>query len=198
MLQISFNDHGVQRALNSLPKQTRFATAVALTRTAKDAQGKVRQELPERFTIRNGWVAKGIRIRPASKSHLESAVTILDKFMALQETGGTKRSHSGKGVAIPVGARPTPRSITRPSKFPGALLRKPRHFIAPFARNPAQKAVWRKVGRGGGKRKLMYMFADEVEIQPRFGFQETVEDVAQSRFDDHFFPALEMALRTSK
>ncbi|MBF0371620.1 MAG: hypothetical protein HQL52_19460, partial [Magnetococcales bacterium] len=136
MIQVEARDQGARQTLSGLEKQARFATAVALTCTAKDAQEEVRRQLPERFTIRTGWLAKGVRVRSARKNNLEAAVTVLDDFMALQETGGMRKSHSGEALAVPVGARPTPRSITRPSKFPGRLLQKPRHFIAAFHDDP--------------------------------------------------------------
>ncbi len=185
------------QTVRQLPKQISYAAALALTRTAQDAQEEVRRQLPERFTVRTGWVAKGVRIKPARKNNLEAAVTVLDDFMALQETGGIKRSHSGEALAVPVGARPSPRSVTRPSRFPGALLKKPRHFIAPFHDDPQTHAVWRRGGRKGRKVKLMYVFADQVRLEPRFDFMETVKGVVEARFGDNFDDALREALATA-
>ena len=182
------------RAIHQLSKQSRYAAAVALTRTAKDAQEKVRRQLPERFTIRTGWVGKGIRIKPARKNDLEASVRVLDDFMALQETGGLRKSQSGEALAVPVGARPTPRSVTRPSKFPSRLLEKPCHFIAAFHDDPQTHAVWRRGGRKGRKLKLMYVFSDRVEIKPQFRFLETVQAVVEARFAENFRDAIQEAL----
>ena len=182
--------------VQQIPKQIRFATAVALTRTAKDAQEEVRRQLPERFTIRTGWVGKGIRIKPARKNDLEASVRVLDDFMALQETGGLRKSQSGEALAIPVGARSTPRSVTRPSKFPSRLLEKPRHFIAAFHDDPQTHAVWRRGGRKGRKLKLMYVFQSQVRLKPRFDFLEVVKLVVEARFAENFNEVMQEAIRT--
>ena len=192
------SERSTKNQTQQLKKQIRFATAVALTRTAQDAQEEVRRQLPERFTIRTGWLAKGIRIQPARKNTLESSVRVLDDFMTLQETGGLKRSRSGDSLAVPVGARPTPRSVTRPGKFPGALLKKPRHFIAAFHDDPQTHAVWRRGGRKGRKVKLMYVFADQVRLEPRFDFMETVKLVVEARFEGNFSDAMQEALASAR
>ena len=199
---ISVETSGAERThasvMRSLPKQIRYATAVALTRTAKDAQAEVRRQLPERFTIRTGWVAKGIRIKPARKNDLESSVRVMDEFMALQETGGLRRSRSGEAAAVPIGARPTPLSVTRPSMFPGRLLEKPNHFIAPMKDDPQTSAVWRRTGRKGRNRKLMYIFDKRVEVKPRFGFMGTVRAVVEARFSKNFSKAVRDALASAR
>ncbi len=188
-----------RQAFGNLEKQVRFATAVALTRTAQAAQKEVREQLPERFTIRSGWVAKGIRITPARKNNLQAGVRVLDDFMALQETGGLKASRRGNSLGIPVGARPRPESRTGPARFPGALLQKPGHFIAPLEPGSNRMALWRRTGRGRrSKMKLMYVFADQVRIEPRFGFQETVEETVHRHLQVAFTNALMEALRTAR
>ena len=198
MITIEADDRNTRQTMGSLEKQVRFAAAVALTRTVKDSQEEVRRQLPERFTIRTGWVAKGIRIKPARKNNLEASVRVLDDFMALQETGGLRRSLSGEALAVPVGARPTPRSVTRPSKFPGRLLQKPRHFIASLPDEPQTHGVWRRGGRKGRKLKLMYVFADKVRLEPRFDFMETVKAVVEARFQENFDQALNEALASAR
>ncbi len=183
MIQVEANDRDARKALRGLEKQARFASAVALTRTVKDAQEEVRRQLPERFTIRTGWVAKGIRIKPARKNDLEASVRVLDDFMALQETGGLRKSQSGEALAVPVGARPTPRS---------------RHFIAPRPDEPQTHAVWRRGGRKGRKLKLMYVFQSQVRLEPRFDFMEMVKAVVEARFQENFNDALHEALASAR
>ena len=121
-MSIRIEGKGLDRVFANLEKQVRFAAAKALTRTAQAAQAEVKRQLPKRFTIRTNWVPNGIRIRPANTSTLSASVLVMNRFMALQETGGDKTSPFGEALGVPVGARPTPQSVTRPSKFPGALL----------------------------------------------------------------------------
>ena len=43
----------------------------------------------------------------------------------------------------------------------------------------------------------MYVFKDQIKIQPRFGFAETVEQVGLERFMIRFEEALDQALASS-
>ncbi len=181
------------RVVRQLPKQSNYAAAVALTRTAQDAQKEVRRQLPSRFIMRTKWVPKGIRVKMARKSDLESVVWVKDQFMVAQEHGGTGES------SVPVGARPSPKSVTRQSKWPSRLLEKPKHFIGPIAKGSDEMVLWRR--RNRKKRypiRLMYVFEQGgVEIKPRFGFRETVEQVANTRFVSHFEEQLARALASA-
>ena len=170
------------RVIRQLPRQSNYAAAVALTKTAKDAQEEVRRQLPSRFIMRTSWVQKGIRVKMARRSDLESVVWVKDQFMMAQEYGGTGES------SVPIGARPSPQSVTRQSKWPAKLLTKPKHFIGPIEKGSSQMVLWRR--RNKKKHypiRLMYVFEQGgVEIEPRFGFRETVEQVANNRFVTHF------------
>ncbi|MBF0424613.1 MAG: hypothetical protein HQL66_02165 [Magnetococcales bacterium] len=195
MVSVTVNENAVNKVFADLEKQLRFAAAQALTKTAQDAQEEVKRQLPERFTIRTGWLAKGIRIRPASRNNLKASVLVKDAFMALQETGGDKTSPFGDALGVPVGARPTPQNITRPSKFPGALLAKKGFFIAPITHGSKTTGVWKRTGKGRRERlQLMYVFERKVRLKPRFGFHETVRKVAVERFPHRFAEALRQAL----
>ncbi len=182
------------RVVRQLPKQANYAAAVALTRTAQDAQKEVRRQLPSRFIMRTKWVPKGIRVKMARKSDLESVVWVKDQFMLAQEHGGTGES------SVPIGARPSPKSVTRQSKWPSRLLEKPKHFIGPIAKGSDEMVLWRR--RNKKKRypiRLMYVFEKGgVEIKPRFGFRETVEQVANTRFVSHFEEQLARALAPAR
>ncbi|MBF0098370.1 MAG: hypothetical protein HQM04_17915 [Magnetococcales bacterium] len=199
MISAKFDQEALNRTFASMHKQIRFAAAQALTKTAQDAQVEVQRQLPERFTIRTGWVAKGIRIIPATPDNLQSAVLVKDEFMTKQETGGEHTSLFGGSLAVPVGARPTPRSVTRPSQFPRALLAKPGYFIAPIKHGSRTMAVWKRTGNGRHTRlTLMYVFKQQVRLKPRFGFRDTVQMVADNRLQRRFDEALKNALATAR
>ncbi|MBF0215321.1 MAG: hypothetical protein HQM00_17475 [Magnetococcales bacterium] len=197
MISIGFSDAAFNRVLATAEREIRFAASMALTTTAKDAQAEVLRQLPQRFTIRTGWVAKGIHVRAANKRDLQASVRVLDPFMAMQESGGNKSGLFGKDLGIPVGARPTPTSITRPGRFPGAMLQRKGYFIAPIRKGSSVKGVWRRTGKGRRERmKLMYLFSRQVRLKPRFGFHETVRKVALQNFPKRFTEALQKALST--
>ena len=63
---------------------------------------------------------------------------MIDDFMALQETGGDGET------SVPIGARHKPTSRTPPGKWPGALLKKPKHFIGPIESGSDQMVLWRR------------------------------------------------------
>lgn len=176
-------------------KQAPFAVALALTRTAQAAQKALVASLPQKFVIRNGWFAKGIRVESARKAdwpHPRAAVYSKDKFAALQETGGTKIGKSGGSVAVPVKVRRTPKQTLPPSRWPGALLRKPGHFVLQTARGPVLAR------RRGAKVEVLYGFERSVKVKPRLGMVSTVQNVARKRFAHEFEKALAQALRTAR
>ncbi|MBF0602152.1 MAG: hypothetical protein HQL07_00495 [Nitrospirae bacterium] len=131
LLTAGFSESEVNRLFANLEKQVRFAAAQALTKTAQDAQAEVRRQLPERFTTRTGWLAKGIRVRAANKTDLTATVSVLDQFMVLQETGGIKEKQN-HAMSVPVGARSYPKETLPRSKWPSSLLQKKGYFIAPI------------------------------------------------------------------
>ncbi|MBF0138605.1 MAG: hypothetical protein HQL65_20450 [Magnetococcales bacterium] len=211
MLNISFNDAAFKKALAQAEKQMRFAASVALTKTAQDAQEEVKRQLPKRFKIRTGWLAKGIRIRAARKEKLSASILVKDAFMELQESGGERKSTSGKSMGIPIGARPDEMSVTRPSKYPGELLKKTRYFISPItkksvtarsrersnikrrmhnkeidATHVGKMALWHRRGKKRLPIDLIYIFEKKVHIPPRFGFHDTAKKVVLDRFPRRF------------
>ena len=215
------------RVAAGLEKQMRFAATMALTKTAQDAQQEVMRQLPERFTIRTGFLKSGVRYRPADKNdrNMVSRVVDLDSFMALQETGGDKRQYSGKDMAVPIGARPTPLSTTPLSKWPSALLAKlgRGYFVAPLTgkaiatRSQAEKnafrrrfgrdmtqwdvgkvALWKRRGQQRLPIDLIYLFEDVVHIKPRFGFCDTVKKVARQQLPIRLQEAINYIARTAR
>lgn len=180
MIRLDIDARDAGRVLGWLHRQTRFAAALALTRTAQDAKAEIVAELPRRFTIRTGWLAKGIRIRPATKANLVATVLSLDHFMALQETGGAKTPRQGGRLGVPIGARPTPSAVTRPGIFPGALMRRGRSYVIDEGE---RVLMFRRAGHGRRSRsELMYVLRPSVAVEPRFGFRDTVTRVALDRF----------------
>jgi len=77
--------------INKYQKNINFAVAVALTKTAKTIQGQVVKNLKEKFVLRNTWTARGIRIKPATKTDLESEVYSLDWYIDEHDQGGTRK-----------------------------------------------------------------------------------------------------------
>lgn len=182
---------------HEIARQIPFATALALTRVAKIAQGVVRAELPLHFKIRTPFVAKGIRIRRATKSRLFAEVGSKDRFMKAQALGGVKTSQEGSHVAVPVGARTTPDSVTRKGKWPTRMLTKKRHFVAPLP--SGVDGIWR---RKGPKRRprliLQYVLVKQAKIKARWPLFDTVERVVASAWEREALKAFDQAFKSRR
>lgn len=141
------------------------AAAKALSRTALDARDAVRKSLPSRFHIRRPWVSQGIGALPATLQRLVAVVYSRDRFMALQETGGTK---TGK-LAIPVGpmARIAQTRVIPKSWWPKALRGKPGVFVK-------RGMVLQRRGR---EIEPLWLLRHRQHVAPRLGMVETVRSV---------------------
>lgn len=155
------------------------AAAKALTRTAFEARDAVRDGLPERFTMRRPWISRGIGVTPAKPRTLMAEVWSRDRFMALQESGGTK---TGK-LAIPVGpmAEKARAQVIPKSQWPGKLLAKKNVFYragAVFERRDEKRIM------------ALYLLRRRQKVEPRFGMAETVRSVALREFQRQMERAL--------
>lgn len=175
-----------------------FATAVALSRTVRDMRDVTQADLDRYFTIRGPRVRRGIQMRGATKRTLTAQIGSRDAFMALHETGGFKEpTGSNKTVAVPVRARLRPTSKTPPSKWPGALLRKPRHFLGTL--KTGQPVIYRRSGKGKrAKFVIMYYLPNKVRIDEHWPFFDTVADVMVDVWHRHAIEALEEAVASGK
>ncbi len=226
IITCTFTSANIVRVAQRIEKNLRFAAAMALTNVARDAQQEIIRQLPERFTIRTGWLKKGIRFKPADKNakDIMSRVVDVDSFMAFQETGGDKTKEGGRDFSIPIGARPLLTMTTPPSKWPGALLAKmgKGYFLAPLtgkaldqrSRNKkgtrtamgqvithgslGKMALWKRQGKQRLPIDLIYIFQPVVHMKPRFGFYDTVRKVTHERLPIRMQEAVNQAARTAR
>ncbi|MCW5737350.1 MAG: hypothetical protein KIS73_24705 [Enhydrobacter sp.] len=178
-----------------LGRQVPFATARALTLTVRDAQTDIRAELPKRFTIRNSWVSKGIRIDPATKTKLEAAVGTLEPFMRLQETGGAGHARDASRKAVPKGAKRGKSGIIPKGQRPRALLNKPKHFLA---KTRFGAAVMKRKGKARYPIEPLFWLKRTVPIKPRFGFKGQVETTTGRRFAANWATSMDAAAASSR
>jgi hypothetical protein len=68
--------------LAGMGKQVNFATAVALTRTAKQVEQKIQRDIPVKFDRPKPQTTKGTFVKKATKSNLEAVVGINDRVSA--------------------------------------------------------------------------------------------------------------------
>ena len=157
MLKLTVDAKAARLAVIRDMSQLRKAVSKALTGLAYDVRDGVRASLPNRFTIRRPWVAKGIGVAPASASTLTATVFSRDRFMEQQETGGTK---SGR-LSIPVGrmAAIARTKVLPKSLWPRALQSRRNVFV----RNGK---VFERRGKQVG---VLYLLRRRQRVQARFG-----------------------------
>jgi hypothetical protein len=189
--------HDVERIVVGLDdlaqRQIPFATARALTMTARDAQSDLRAEMPKRFTLRTSRVNKGIRITPATKGNLAAVVGSIDWFMRDQETGGTRKA-SGHRIAVPKGVRRTKRDLISKALRPTPVRDKPRVFLVKAA---SGAGIMQRQGQGRCPITALYWLKKSVSIKPRFGFKAQVEATVRDRFESNFMISLSQAISRS-
>jgi hypothetical protein len=121
----------VIRTLTGLPKQVKFATALALNRTGQSIQNYTTERLlPGKLTLRQkgrGWYAPGqklgFNLKPrASRENLSAIVGSGANWLTYLEHPATKRVAQGR-LAIPTTFWKKREEILKREKKPRALLR---------------------------------------------------------------------------
>jgi hypothetical protein len=171
-----------------LIQETQSRAVFALNRTAEKAAQEIKAGLPEKFTLRNRWVEKGIRADRANRKSLEARVYSVDDYMWKQEEGETYRPDGH--VAIPSAARPTAKALIPRHLLPNNLRGRPDIFKFDFSRNPAYKpyplvGIFQRV-MNGKLFRLMYLLKDEKKTKPLWKFTPKVEQVIDRYFDQYF------------
>lgn len=115
-----------------LDKNLRFASARALTMTAKDASATVTKDLSSIFDRPNQFTKRSVAVLSATTSKLQSTVLVKDQqadYLTYQEEGGDRRPMPGKPVVLPVKQR-TNQFGNIPRGAIGRAKDKPTTFVA--------------------------------------------------------------------
>lgn len=208
MIQIKIDQAAVQRQMNDLvADQLPYATSRALTWLAVDCQTEIKRQLPQRFTLRNAWVKKGVRMKAATKTRLQSEVFHLDDYMERQEDGGIKYP-LGRHLAIPVRVAGTARGIIKGNNRPKALLSKGSykasrkkggtHRVFKIDEStPDRQRHGMHPGiymANGNNLMLLYRLIPKGNVKKRWEFETTCKQVVNSRFERLFQLSLSQAL----
>ncbi|MCP3916157.1 MAG: hypothetical protein GY711_11425 [bacterium] len=181
-------------------KQVPFATALALTRTAQDAQAAAKRRMQKVFTLRSKWAEGGVRIRRAEKRdwpNTRAVVGHLDAMFVLHETGGIRRPRSGHRFAIPT------RAVRRTKTGKISKARRPSHVIASGAFVEGRR-IRRKTRRStkastqANRLTTLYFLRRQVRIRARLRFRVMVEHEANRVLGTHFESELRKAIKTAR
>lgn len=200
MIKISVSSE-IENAIRQLQtiseaQQFRFAVAKALTATAVEVQKEVRENMPNRFTLRRQWVVNGIMVERATKDNLTATVYSRDKFMGLQEVGGPK-SPLRQYLALPTSmVRRTKTDVIAKADRPKNLGDKVEVIEFEGRKWLALKRA--RKGANNQRLRLLYLLVPRAQLQKRLGLGEDAQKVAKLRFSQNLKDAMEFALRTAR
>ena len=184
--------------ISTIAKQIPFATALALTRTAKEVQREEIAHIRTAFTARGSWLREGGRfgvgITPASKENLVAVVESRAPWLEAHEEG-TNRTPEGAHFAIPQkDIRRTKTQVISRSQRPKALQRA---FKVETKRGVP--LLLQRVGRGTRSiLRVMYQLTGRATIAPRLRFVETGRAEVERVWRRIFSEALDRAIRTAR
>ncbi|MCA9789729.1 MAG: hypothetical protein KC462_08145 [Cyanobacteria bacterium HKST-UBA05] len=167
-------------------RQLPFAFAMALTNTAEDVRLDEVRRLPQKFTIRNKYVARGIRKTPATKANLVAYVGSVTPFMGLQESGGTKTPTQGGMIAVPItggGIRTSFAKRVTPGLWVSKQIEKPRTFTK--RTKSGNTVVMRRVGKESRPIKPLYVYKPSGPIKARWDFGQHAPREVNQRVARH-------------
>lgn len=181
-------------------KQLPFATARALTWTAKDAQKHVQQAMTGAMQLRSAYVRRGLRITAARKSdgmhRMQSEVGHLDWFMAqqLSHHKHVRRAKAAEYQYIPRQVRRTKTGRIPKNMKPAQVLKKPNVFMVETGKDRA--AIYQKTRPG--HLKLLYSAVKSQTIEPALSLEDEVNDVAGRRLQRNWTRSMSLAVRNAK
>jgi hypothetical protein len=200
-VEIKVNIQGLEATklhISNLEKQLPFATALALTRTAKEVQRAEIAHICSAFTVRGSWLREGgkfgVGITPASKQDLVAVVESRAPWLEAHEEG-TTRTPTGSHFAIAQPeVRRTKTQIIAKSQRPKALKR-----AFKVQTKKGIPFLLQRIGRGRRSiLRVMYQLTGKAKIEPRLRFVETGRAVVERAWKQIFAEALDRAIRTAR
>jgi len=211
-IRVDVNLKALKRQAGEFVEQIPFAISRGLNTLAFAARAEVVKQLPHDFIIRAKWEEKGIRVGTANKRDLSAMVGSVRDEMVGQATGAKPEGMTpmvGKGRP-----RPTKKSKTPPSRWPGASKWGDKFMGIP-ANSAGGKAalvfgLWQRVTKRGkgpkSKRKglrLLYVLNSRSPEQRGKNNkwplpQHVLKVLKSSATDKAFEEALSYAIATAK
>ena len=204
-IQVSFDIRSAVVGLEEYAKQVPYATALAINEVAFLARKDLADLLPETFTVRNAWTARGMRVDTATKRTLTAEVGSTRPYMGPHALGGD-RAGDKKGAVPKVGpglARPTEAAITRPSRYPKKLFGKGGrrgYFNDPNVQAVATmpngtKGIFRRKGKARLPIEAVYLFLRRrAKIRKNWPLLNQVEHAVAIGWQPAMIRALQKAL----
>ena len=185
-IKVESNLGALTKALDVFGKdQLPFATAGALTSTAFVVRETIVEDtFPRSFDVKNKRFAGAtFRVDKANKRKLEARVfdRLGKDFLAMQESGGTKRPR-GNNVAIPTDEiRVTGRGVAK-ARRPRQILQSGKRAFKTRSKT-GQEIIAQRRGKKRYPLKVLYVLEPQAQIKPRFPFYTVAQMSAQKTFE---------------
>jgi hypothetical protein len=186
------------KAIEKKAKSMRFAGVVSLTWTAKDAQAAVKKSLAKKFTLRNPWTQRGLRITPAKTGQTEPFAEVyhIDEFIAQHEKTQKRTAFQvGGEFWIPLPSFYKYFKKDKKKRIPKSL--RPRSIINKKIRGKVPFKATAKGGlylfletRKGGYIGLYKIQKEPIQIKDRNWFYTTVDKTYDKKFEKNYDKAV--------
>ncbi|MEM8499892.1 MAG: hypothetical protein AAF542_17850 [Pseudomonadota bacterium] len=175
-------------------RQVPFATALALTRTAQDAQRAETRNVRKQLDNPVVYTQRAFGVIPAKKRDMpmRSSVFIKDRqyeYLKYQIDGG-QRLPKRRAIPVPGRELKTNKYGNMPRGKIQRLLARPDTFSGVVNGVPG---IYQRMRRRGPK--LLVLYASQANYQRRFYFYRTAEMVGRNRFAKNFDDAMKQALK---
>lgn len=215
----------VKAHMTGIGKQVKFATAVALTKTALRAKEAMPAAMEKALNKPTPFTKKGIFTRRATPDRPEAVVGIMNaqaKYMRYQIEGGTRRPGAG-GLRLPAAI-----NVDEFGNIPKGLIKqliavankekklgkvnsrriKVSNKVDLFYGDPDDngrrampRGIYKRIDLGNGRGQLIPLVVFPVvsaNYRPRFDFEKEVAAVVAKEWDKQFADAFAYAKRTAR
>jgi hypothetical protein len=180
-------------------KNIKFGAAMGITDTAKQGQAAVVGALRGAFTLRGLWFEQGnrfgIKIKPAKVNDMTAEVRTRADWLALHETGGTKKAQGGR-LAIPTENVRRNKKLIIPRGQRPAALRGKRTFVVRTAHGDV--LYQRKYKGKRSSIVALYNLEQSARIKKASTFREPIEKVLSRRLNANVRAGINKALASMK
>lgn len=196
MIQFSVKtdiDAAVRQIEARFQRQVPFATAKALTQTAKDVQKAIVEQLPAVFDRPTPFTQRGVGITFATKASLTSRVFLKDvqrEYLKLQVTGGTRKPKR-TALVVPAGVGLNAYGNMPPNRIKALLNRK--DVFSGKVRGVG--GIWQ---RTNGRLKLLVAYEPTASYERRFPFGDIARQTIERRILPNFRAAIASAMASAR
>lgn len=177
-----------------LRSQLPFATAKALTDTAKDVQRELTAEIDRVFDRPTPFTKRAIGVVTAKKATLTARIFVKDiqaQYLGLEIEGGTRRP-KGRALVMPGKQIPLNQYGNLPRNKVRQLLARKDVFSGAVRGVPG---LYQRTPRGA---KLLILWERQAQYRPRLRFYDVARKVIDARITDNFKRAFAQAIATKR